>query len=68
MLFAITKIDKLKTQSERAKRTKEITSALAEIGYGPELYFFTSAEKGTGIRELQAEIRRAAPPTEMESK
>jgi len=66
MLFAITKIDQLKTQSERVKRTREIETHLAEIGYGPELYFFTSAEKGTGIRELQAEIRKAAPPTETE--
>lgn len=68
MLFAITKVDQLKTQSERAKRTREIQTALGEIGYGPELYFFTSAQTGVGIREIQAEIRKAAPPTDVEER
>lgn len=65
MLFAITKIDQWKTQSERAKRKREVETAIRELGYGPELIFFTSAEKGLGVRELQSEIRKAAAPTEM---
>lgn len=66
MLFAITKIDQWKTQSDRAKRRREIENTLGELGYGPELYFFTSAEKGEGIREIQAEIKKAAAPTRMD--
>ncbi len=66
MLFAITKIDQWKNQSERAKRKREVETAIGELGYGSELIFFTSAEKGLGVRELQAEIRKAAPPTEVQ--
>lgn len=66
MLFAITKIDQWKTQSEKVKRKREIEKTLGELGYGSELYFFTSAEKGDGIREIQAEVRKAAPPTRMD--
>ncbi len=68
MLFAITKTDQLKTQSERAKRRREIEASVAELGYGKDLIFWTSAEKGDGIREIQAEIRKSAPPTEKRSK
>jgi GTP-binding protein len=68
MLFAITKVDLWKTQSDRAKRKREIETTLKELGYGPELIFFTSAGKGLGIREIQAEIRKAAPPTEVEER
>ncbi len=67
MLFAITKIDQWKTQSEKAKRRREIESTIAALGYGPDLMFFTSAGTGVGIREIQAEIRKAAPPTEVEN-
>lgn len=63
MLFVMTKIDQLKTQSERAKRYREIETTLTALGYSKTMFFFTSAEKGTGIRELQAEIRLSAPPT-----
>lgn len=63
MLFAITKIDQLKTQSERVRRYREIEKTLTSLGYAKSLMFFTSAEKGTGIRELQAEVRNSAPPT-----
>jgi GTP-binding protein len=63
MLFAITKIDQWRNQSERAKRRKEIETALRGLGYGDPLFFWTSSEKGDGIRELQAEIRNSAPPT-----
>lgn len=68
MLFAITKIDQWKNQSEKARRRREIEKAIGELGYGPELMFFTSSEKGLGIREIQAEVRKAAPPTEMEER
>lgn len=63
MLFAITKVDQLKTQSERVLRTREIEKTLIGLGYSKEMLFFTSAETGVGIRELQAEVRRSAPPT-----
>ena len=67
MLFAITKVDQLKTQSERVLRTREIEKALSELGYAKDLFYFTSAESGVGIRELQAEVRRVAPPTKFKS-
>jgi GTP-binding protein len=66
MLFAVTKLDQLKTQSDRVKRRREITEKIHDLGYGPELIFFTSAVTGVGIREIQAEIRKAAPPTSKE--
>lgn len=67
MLFAITKLDGLKTQSDRVKRKREIETAIGELGYGKELMFYTSAMTGDGIREIQAEIRKAAPPTSKDS-
>jgi GTP-binding protein len=68
MLFAITKTDQWRTQSDRARRRKEIEAALAKLGYGKELCRWTSSETGNGIRELQEEIRKLAPPTRMEEK
>lgn len=66
MLFAVTKIDQWRTQSDKIKRTREIEKIIGEMGYGKELLLFTSSEKGTGMRELQAEVKRAAPPTQFE--
>ncbi len=63
MLFAITKIDQLKTQSERVKRYREIEGTLTELGYSKEMLFYTSAETGAGIREIQAEVKSSAPQT-----
>lgn len=65
MIFAITKIDQWKNQSEKSKRRKEIEETLGELGYGKDLYFWTSSEKGIGIRELQEQVRQVAPPTQL---
>lgn len=64
MTFAMTKIDQWKNQSEKSKRRKEIETALASLGYGKDLQFWTSSETGIGIRELQEHVRKLAPPTE----
>ncbi len=66
MLFAITKIDQWKTQSEKIRRRREIETAITGMGYSTDLMFFTASTTGVGIREIQAEIRKAAPPTEVE--
>lgn len=66
MLFVVTKIDLWRTQSDRVKRAREIEKNIQELGYGKELIFYTSSEKGTGMRELQAEVRRSAAPTKFE--
>lgn len=66
MLFAVTKMDQWKNQSEKAKRRRAIEAAISELGYGPELIFWTSSEKGIGIREIQSEIRKVAPPTQFQ--
>jgi GTP-binding protein len=66
MIFAVTKTDQWRGQSDKVKRRREIEGILGDLGYGKELIFFTSAEKGDGIREIQAEIKKRAPPTMME--
>ncbi|MBC7384805.1 MAG: ribosome biogenesis GTP-binding protein YsxC [Cryobacterium sp.] len=66
MLFVVTKIDLWRTQSDRIKRIREIEKIIGDMGYGKELIFYTSSEKGTGMRELQAEVKREAAPTKFE--
>lgn len=56
MTFALTKCDQLKTQSERAKRKKEVALALGEVGVGPERIFWVSAKTRDGLKALQAEL------------
>jgi GTP-binding protein len=54
--FVMTKLDQLKTQSERAVRKKEVAAAMLEMGFGPELVFWVSAKTGDGLRSLTEEL------------
>jgi GTP-binding protein len=54
--FVFTKTDQLKTQSERASRKKEASSALKKLGFDPEGAFWVSVKTGVGMRELAAEL------------
>ena len=50
--FVITKSDTLKTQSERARRRKEVREALREMRYDPDGAIWVSARTGDGLKEL----------------
>ena len=54
--FVFTKVDQLKTQSERAARKKEASQALKALGFDPEGAFWVSVKSETGLRELAAEL------------
>jgi GTP-binding protein len=54
--FVFTKVDQLKTQSERASRKKEASQALKELGFDPEGAFWVSSKTGAGIKELAIEL------------
>src|SRR5690606_19287543 len=56
----MTKIDQLKTQSERERRKKEVTASLARWGIGPELIHWVSAEKKDGVNALGAVLSEVA--------
>jgi GTP-binding protein len=56
--FVFTKVDQIKTQSERAKRKKEASAAIRALGFDPEGSFWVSASSGIGLRELEAELSR----------
>jgi GTP-binding protein len=59
VLFVMTKSDTLKTQSERAKRRREVAEALGGLGAGPEDTVWVSARTGDGLRELAACLKRS---------
>jgi GTP-binding protein len=54
--FVMTKLDQLKTQSERAARKKEVGAVMLEMGFSPELVFWVSAKTGDGLRSLTEEL------------
>jgi GTP-binding protein EngB required for normal cell division len=54
--FVFTKVDQIKNQSERARRKKEASQALRDLGYDPDNAHWVSAETGLGIRELAGEL------------
>jgi len=54
--FVFTKVDQLKTQSERASRKKEAGAALRALGFDPEGAFWVSVKSQAGMRELEAEL------------
>jgi GTP-binding protein len=62
--FVFSKLDTVKTQSERASRKKEGGAALLALGYDPKHAFWVSAKDKTGLKELTNELGKAAPPTE----
>lgn len=67
MTLVFTKIDAIRTQSERAKRKKEASQALLEIGFDPTLAHWVSAKEGTGLNRLVNELKGIAPPTRTET-
>ncbi len=54
MTFVFTKFDALKTQSERARRKKEASLKLLELGYDPELAIWVSAKTKLGLNYLKS--------------
>jgi GTP-binding protein len=48
----MSKMDTLKTQSERAKRQKEVALTLKELGADLDLVFWVSSHEKTGIKQL----------------
>ncbi|MBF0298848.1 MAG: GTP-binding protein [Oligoflexia bacterium] len=51
-MLVFNKVDKLKTQSERAKLKKSLESILKDCDWAKQIYF-VSAEKGEGMNELK---------------
>lgn len=51
------KVDQLKTQSERAKRAKEGPARLSSLGAHPEKIHWVSSRTRDGIHELQRSLR-----------
>jgi GTP-binding protein len=58
--IVMTKTDQLKTQSDRARRKKEVAARLAEWGVGPEQIHWVSAEKRDGVAALAMAMSHAA--------
>ena len=58
MFFIFTKVDQLKTQSERAKRKKEAEAQLLELGFDSSLCLWVSAKEKKGLQQLQDEFSK----------
>ncbi|MGK5086350.1 ribosome biogenesis GTP-binding protein YihA/YsxC [Bdellovibrionota bacterium FG-2] len=52
VIIVFAKADLLKTQSERAKRKKEASQIVLEMGYDPSQVHWVSSVTGDGIKEL----------------
>ncbi|MGE0616184.1 MAG: ribosome biogenesis GTP-binding protein YihA/YsxC [Bacteriovoracia bacterium] len=50
--FVFTKLDEVKTQSERARRFREAPAELAKLGFPDHRTFWISVEKKQGVRDL----------------
>ena len=50
--FVLTKVDTLKTQSERALRKREVTEALSRLGYEDEPIYWVSSRTKSGLGDL----------------
>lgn len=55
--FVFAKADTLKTQSERARRQKETSQALQDMGVDPETAFWVSSQTKVGLSKLVQELR-----------
>jgi GTP-binding protein len=58
--FVMTKLDQIKTQSERSKRKKEVALSMKEMGFRPELVFWVSAKTGDGLKSLIEELSKVS--------
>ncbi|HCM40526.1 MAG TPA: ribosome biogenesis GTP-binding protein YsxC [Bdellovibrionales bacterium] len=54
--FIMTKFDALKTQSDRARRSKEVNAVLKDMGYGPKDVYWVSATSKDGLKTLTRAI------------
>lgn len=54
--FVFAKADTLKTQSERARRKKEASQALLNLGYDPQHAFWVSSKTKDGLKALTVEL------------
>jgi GTP-binding protein len=54
--FVMTKLDQIKTQSERAKRKKEVAQAMGEMGFETAKVFWVSAKTKDGLKSLIEEL------------
>ncbi|MGK5082114.1 ribosome biogenesis GTP-binding protein YihA/YsxC [Bdellovibrionota bacterium FG-1] len=60
--FVFTKVDQLKTQSERAARRKEGSAELLKLGHDPSLALWVSSKEGTGLKNLERELAQGRVP------
>ncbi len=56
LLFVFTKVDQLKTQSERAKRKKEAHRALLDLGFDPQYSYWVSTQ--TRVDQERSEMKK----------
>lgn len=54
--FVFTKTDQLKNQSERARRRKEASEALMNLGFDPKDAFWVSSKTKDGLKPLVKEL------------
>jgi GTP-binding protein len=68
--FVMTKTDQLKTQSDRAKRKKEVNAIMLELGYSPDLIHWVSQKDPESLKKLKGFIKndQAAPTIMKESR
>jgi GTP-binding protein len=60
LTFVMTKLDQLKTQSERATRKKEVAKAIRDLGFDPQdNVFWVSAQSKDGLKELALNLSRS---------
>ncbi len=62
VVFAFTKVDQLKTQSERARRRKEGAAALLELGYDPSCAYWVSSRDVRSLKALEAALMTSTGP------
>jgi GTP-binding protein len=57
VIFIVTKADQLKNQSERARRKKEVSAKLAELGASDDQVIWISIKTKEGIEHLRSRLR-----------
>jgi GTP-binding protein len=56
--FIMTKADQLKTQSERARRKKEVELSIKQLGFSSEFIFWVSSKSKDGLKKLIEELSK----------
>ncbi len=65
LIFIMTKKDQIKTQSERAKRMREVTDLFRKMGYDEGNIHWVAISDRSSIEKLKKALTEEAPPTEM---